>query len=761
NIASTRGGGISGYQSNLSIYECAFHDNQGGGIYLLESNADVSHCRFIGNSATWGGGLYGEESTVEVFGGDFRKNQGYVGGAIGIKQGQIRISGNCEIEGNSASDRGGGVYFYRLEAPGSIVKCTFINNSSARFGGGLAFSRSSPEIVNCVIGGNSSPFGSAVYCEDKSSPKLNHCTIAENRIRENGGAVELIESSSPIILNSILWNIGPEIWGAPATVSNSCVQGGFRGTGNFSKVPMFVDADQMDFHLQNGSPCLDRIFSVDTPVEDIEGNQRPGVDGLADLGAHESPDDFFPLDGSVSPKRFYVSSEAPDGGDGLSWGSACNSIARSLLNPTTGGVQIWVRKGTYHEAIVLEPGVQLYGGFEGSEEAITDRVLGDSRTVIDASGQANGAHVVIAADQTRLDQLTLTGGNAQNGGGILFVPGAVSHVLDCEIIGNKAHSGGGVYGDSASLTFRRCTFSDNTATSYGGAIAHSYSNIHFLDCLFENNSSEYGGGISSKFSTELIARCVLRGNHSGFRGGAIEFLRSDTTLAQCLFTDNYSNQGGAVYLDTTTAYYPLKLFIVNCTFFLNAGILEAGAIYSKGENYPYVRNCIIWNNPPRETKITTTRYLVEEIVQYSTIKGGLTGTGNTDANPWFVDPINRDLRLRPDSPCIDAGDPGSSNLLPISALAFGDHEGRVRIWDGDNDGVAVADRGAFESGSPPFVGDLNSDAAVNSLDLFVAQGQWDKTTGAAPLLGDQNGDNRFDAVDLQILKHAWGSEYKN
>ena len=73
---------------------------------------------------------------------------------------------------------------------------------------------------------------------------------------------------------------------------------------------------------------------------------------------------------------------------------------------------------------------------------------------------------------------------------------------------------------------------------------------------------------------------------------------------------------------------------------------------------------------------------------FVTHQGTLTfGTGNTDADPDFVS--NSD-RLRYDSPLIDAG---SGNALRSGETDFGHHE---RIVDGDGDGTATRDIGAYE-----------------------------------------------------------------
>ncbi|HUD71004.1 MAG TPA: MopE-related protein [Dongiaceae bacterium] len=64
--------------------------------------------------------------------------------------------------------------------------------------------------------------------------------------------------------------------------------------------------------------------------------------------------------------------------------------------------------------------------------------------------------------------------------------------------------------------------------------------------------------------------------------------------------------------------------------------------------------------------------------------------GNIAADPQFVDPVAGDFRLSAGSPCIDAGSPG---LLSV------DLPGRPRSLDGDGDGTAVPDMGAWEAGS--------------------------------------------------------------
>ena len=68
------------------------------------------------------------------------------------------------------------------------------------------------------------------------------------------------------------------------------------------------------------------------------------------------------------------------------------------------------------------------------------------------------------------------------------------------------------------------------------------------------------------------------------------------------------------------------------------------------------------------------------------------GTGEISVDPLFRDPANGDYRLAPDSPSIDAG----TNIgAPLTDL-----DGHARPLDGNGDGTAIADMGAFETPAP-------------------------------------------------------------
>ncbi len=201
-----------------------------------------------------------------------------------------------------------------------ILRCTITGNTS-RFGAGLYVRDSSPVVEDCTITANvADEEGGGIYIDD-ASPTFSNCIVSRNRAGDNRGAIycwhsfpELINctisenvaasgillsegGSTPIVKNCIIWgNSGTSIWASPDSltdISYSCIEGGgvWQVEGTINEDPLFEDpdADEPDYHLQAGSPCIDTATCDGAPEQDIEGNQRPCGDGC-DMGAYEYGD---------------------------------------------------------------------------------------------------------------------------------------------------------------------------------------------------------------------------------------------------------------------------------------------------------------------------------------------------------------------------------------------------------------------------------------------------------------------------------------
>jgi len=91
---------------------------------------------------------------------------------------------------------------------------------------------------------------------------------------------------SPAIKNCIIWNNSQggssQINASGVTYCN--IQGGFSGTGNIDSDPLFVNADNGDYRIQDDSPCIDfgdpdtdgdgEDWETDTDDQDPDGTRK-------------------------------------------------------------------------------------------------------------------------------------------------------------------------------------------------------------------------------------------------------------------------------------------------------------------------------------------------------------------------------------------------------------------------------------------------------------------------------------------------------
>jgi parallel beta-helix repeat protein len=130
---------------------------------------------------------------------------------------------------------------------------------------------------------------------------------------------------------------------------------------------------------------------------------------------------------------------------------------------------------------------------------------------------------------------------------------------------------------------------------------------------------------------------------------------SSPTLENCTFANNTSvYYGGGMFCQESS-----NPTLNNCTFTDNTASWDGGGMYFYIYCFPTLNNCILWNNYALRGSEIYSSTLSSVAVTYSDVKGGWTGTGNIDADPLFVDPVNGDFHLQAGSPCIDTGDPNS------------------------------------------------------------------------------------------------------
>ena len=304
-----QGGGMYSLNSSPTVSNCSFLNNSasivigaggGGGMYNESSSPSVTNCTFSGNDASgaYGGGMYNVSSSPTVTDCTFSGNTSYLhGGGMANDNSSPTVS-NCTFSGNDAGGLGGGMFNNSNSSP-TVSKCSFSNNEAGDGGGGMCNFQSSPAVVNCLFYNNgitrseTERYGRQMANYVSSSPTLTNCTFFLNN---NNFYTIYNDNSSPIVTNCIMggppgldviYSVGDS---SPVVTYSDILlyYGGslYPGAGNISADPKFVNAAQGDFHLRQGSPCIDTGTSNGAPDKDLEGNPRPQGDGY-DMGAYE------------------------------------------------------------------------------------------------------------------------------------------------------------------------------------------------------------------------------------------------------------------------------------------------------------------------------------------------------------------------------------------------------------------------------------------------------------------------------------------
>jgi serine protease len=342
---------------------------------------------------------------------------------------------------------------------------------------------------------------------------------------------------------------------------------------------------------------------------------------------------------------------------------------------------------------------------------------GPAVTVID--GQGAGSVVAFTSGEPRgavLRGFTIQrGANSFNGGGVL-IENSSPTIADNWIMGNGACSGAGIYSSFGSPLIQGNRIARNflygcTGGSGLGVYIGGDSSAELIEnSITDNNGPAHGGGVTlfaagrAVLRSNVIARNVTSGFSPCTQGGRIWMVNfSQATIVNNLVVGNVAGCGGGFYWSGSTG---ITTF-VNNTFADNDAPQGSAIAFSGADTRHAIFNNLLIGKPGQPAVhcsnssstpspvINTSDVFSPQSLPFSGTCADQTGVrGNTSVDPVFLresqGDVLGDYHLQQTSPAIDAGDNTAPWMLTV------DLDGAARISDGNFDGVARVDMGAYE-----------------------------------------------------------------
>ncbi len=451
-----------------------------------------------------------------------------------------------KIINNTAGMRGGAMNL--MTGSDATVEHVEMTGNSAPMGGALGIEASSPTISYCLIAHNTGRNqGGGVYV-NRGEPAFNNITFYNNQC--NQGSCLNFLGNSLTITNSISWNNpGVDFYAMMGRISldYSAVEGGrnamtggnpIYGDNNIVDNPQFVNADAGDFHIQEGSPCID-AGDPDSP-EDPDGTR-------ADMG-------MFPFNQVFPAPIISVSPEAIDFGNVLFADSAEDVVTISNEGDADLVISVIAIEGEFYttafeDDLTIEPG--------SSHEQLV--VFNPQQ-----EGELVATLTITSNDEENPDvPVSLTGIGVEAGGRELVVPDdyeTIQAAIDVAVTADTIFVGSGQYMENIDFSGKsiaiigdpespeNVTINGNEA---GSVVVFSENEGSSLleGFTLTNGIADFGGGINLNDTSPILRNLIISNNVSRECGGGIACRgNADVTIERVNFVQNSSTaRGGGLY----------------------------------------------------------------------------------------------------------------------------------------------------------------------------------------------------------------------
>lgn len=473
----------------------------GGGVYISNGDAAINGGSINENTADIrGGGLYVNGGDVDVFGGSICKNEAGInqtltqvgrGGGVYLEDGNFTMTGG-EISDNSANYRGGGIF---LTKKPTLTAGTISGNKATDSGGGLCINGDELELVSpnmqifgntaangggvAVLNGNFILNGGAVGVEEEAANETENGgaaggeseTVSKANTATNGGGVYVKADGTGKANAEVL---SGNIWYNKATNGGGIYlaegDGDFRLNGADASISHNTATDGGGIYLYK-NPLLNH-----GKIEQNTAGENGGGMFISGCLVTLKPENDVTItqNNAKNGAGIYISGSTESSGDS----SGAESPGGS---GSSEGVDATSSPSPDHKV-----GLLVAFGFKGTVKFTNNKA------------EVNGGAVCVNAGRFQLesDRITVTGNEAENGGGVAVLQG--NFTMSAGAIGEKdgantATNGGGVYVSNGEVWLKGGNVQYNEAADGGGAYVTG-GKFYMIDGFLANNTANADTG---------------------------------------------------------------------------------------------------------------------------------------------------------------------------------------------------------------------------------------------------------------------------